>query len=83
MPLTFSEHDLQTVNALQAELTTVLLRAKAQRVEAAIAAFACIRCARILLDQYSPNARDGLLEQVVIPFLRGDSAESNILVHRC
>lgn len=69
----FDEKDMRMVTELQAELTTVLLRANEQKVEAALAAFACCRCARILLDAYPADTRAALMEAIE-PFLRGELA---------
>lgn len=46
--------------ALQKELAIVLRRANDQKLEAAIAAFACIRLARELLDKYPNTVRHTL-----------------------
>lgn len=67
----FKPGDTERMAALEKELTRVLLRANQQKLEAAVAAFACIRCARALLDQY-PSETHGALLQVVIAFLRHD-----------
>jgi hypothetical protein len=77
--LDFSDRQAEQMRVLQAELTTVLLRAKSDRVEAAVAAFALVRCARILLDQYSDQTRVPLLD-VVEAFLRHETVESKLLV---
>lgn len=71
MAPTFSENDFRRMAALQADLTTVLNRANDQHLEAAVAAFALLRCARILLDKYPSESRQALLE-VVVAFLRHD-----------
>jgi hypothetical protein len=65
MPLDFSEADAAKMRALQVELSLVLRRANDQHLEAAVAAFACIRCARALLDQYPDAARVSLITLVV------------------
>lgn len=69
MAMEFTPETFTQMTELQLELARVLLRANAQKVEAGIAAFACIRCARVLLDQYPEPARDALLE-IVVAFLR-------------
>lgn len=69
MALEFSAESFRIMTELQVELSRVLLRANEQKVEAGLAAFACIRCARVLLDQYPEPARDALLE-IVVAFLR-------------
>lgn len=74
MPLTFTDESSQQMHELHAELTTVLRRANDARVEAGIAAFACVRCARILLDLYPDTIRGELLE-VVVAFLRREPAQ--------
>jgi len=77
--LDFSDRQAEQMRALQAELTTVLLRARTERVEAAVAAFALVRCARVLLDQYPAGTRVPLLD-VVDAFLRHETVESKLLV---
>jgi hypothetical protein len=73
MAVDFKEADARIVNELQAQLTQVLLRAAEQKVEAALAVFACIRCARVLLERYPPDTRAALLT-AIDPFLRGELA---------
>lgn len=60
--IAFTDADARQMQALQVELSLVLRRANDQHVEAAIAIFACVRCARALLDQYPDTARLALLE---------------------
>jgi hypothetical protein len=83
--LEFSNDQQRTMLKLQREIAAMLQRANRDKVEAAIAAFACIRLARELLDKYNPQAREALLEQAVIPFLRHaegpDVAPSIIIVN--
>jgi len=74
MALTFSEDDSRRMQALQADLTTVLARANDQHLEAAVAAFALLRCARVLIDKYPAETRQALLE-VVVAFLRRDDVQ--------
>jgi len=69
MALDFSTESFKQMTELQLELSRVLIRANDAHMEAALAAFACIRCARELLDKYPDKARNELLE-VVIAFLR-------------
>ena len=66
----FKEEDAVAMRELQVELSYVLQRANARHMEAALAAFACLRCARILLDKYPANTRAALLE-AIYPFLAG------------
>lgn len=81
MALTFKPEDFKRMAELQAELTTVLRRANDNKLEAAIAAFACIRCARILMDLYPASTRDELVEQVIVPFLKGEPFDELGLLH--
>lgn len=74
MPMEFTPEVFQTMTELQIELSRVLLRANSTRMEAGIAAFACIRCARELLDKYPDPARLALLD-VVVAFLRHEQVE--------
>jgi hypothetical protein len=69
MALTLSESDGEKMRELQRALTDVLMRANDQKLEAALAVFACVRCARTLLDLYGPDVRAQLAD-VVIAFLK-------------
>lgn len=69
--LTFDPADGEKMRRVEQEVATVLLRAKAERVEAAVVAFALIRCARVLLDQYRSGVR-AELAHVAAAFLRRD-----------
>jgi hypothetical protein len=76
----FKDEDFAKMQAVQRDLTTVLLRANADRVEAAVAVFALVRCARPLLDRYNDSTRLALLE-VIEAFLHHEPAEpSHLLV---
>jgi hypothetical protein len=77
MALSFKLEDVHKMTALENELAVVLRRANAEHLEAAIAAFACMRCARVLLTLYPEKTREMLVEQVIVPFLRQE-AESPI-----
>ena len=81
MPLTFDEAQARQLREVQAQLLTVLQRANDQRVEAAIAAFACIRCASTLLNLYPDSTRAELL-QVVVLFLYGNKGMADDDVSR-
>lgn len=70
MAITFSDDDARTVNEIQASLTTTLLRANELHVEASLAVFALVRCARILLDRYPENTRS-MLAGLCARFLEG------------
>jgi hypothetical protein len=72
MALPFKPEDFRRMAELQGALTEVLARANDQKLEAAIAAFALIRCARTLLDHYQPETRAWLVNMVVVPFLGGE-----------
>ncbi len=74
MAMDFSDQNLKDMVALQAQLAIVLRRANAERLEAGLAAFACVRLARQLLDFYPEDARAALLSAIV-PFLQGKSDE--------
>jgi hypothetical protein len=85
MALTFTDADFKRMQALQADLAIVLRRANTQRLEAAIAAFALVRLARQLLDQYPPTAREALLG-VIEAFLErrdleGEDAGARVLLN--
>lgn len=69
MALDFSPEAFKDMTELQVELSRVLVRANANKMEAGLAAFACIRCARELLDKYPETTRETLLD-VVCAFLR-------------
>lgn len=78
--LNFDPASFEQMTALQAQLEIVLARANQEHVEAAVAAFALLRCARRLLILYPPTTQLMLLQDVVIPFLLGESpdAEGNL-----
>ena len=58
--ISFTDEDQRQVNEIQAALTQTLLRANELKVESALAVFALVRCARILLDQYPEHTRKPL-----------------------
>lgn len=62
--------DQRTVTEIQVELTHVLVQVNERKVEAALAVFALLRCARVLLDKYPAETREQLM-QAIEPFLRG------------
>jgi hypothetical protein len=72
--LDFTDKQKAEMFALEQQLALVLQRANAQKVEAAVAAFACVRCARILLNLYPEAARGVLVDETVIPFLKNEQA---------
>jgi hypothetical protein len=76
MSLTFSDDDARRMRALQLELMEVLRRANDQHLEAAIAAFACVRCARALLDKYPETGRRALTDLVVAFLEHADPPEA-------
>jgi len=80
MPLTFSDEDGRKMRALQAQLTAILMRANDQHLEAAVAVFALIRCARILLDKYPPTARAALLDVVTAFLAHADVEEKSLIL---
>lgn len=75
MPLVFDDTAHRKMRELQKELTTVLLRANEQRMEAGLAAFALARCMRPLLDNYGETAAHRLLLDTIVAFLRHDDVE--------
>jgi hypothetical protein len=77
MPMQFSLDDGQKMRELEAALEVVLKRANDQHLEAAVAAFALLRCARRLLMNYPDPTRIVLVDQVVVPFLQGEPAEGD------
>lgn len=81
MPLTFKPEDFKRMTELQEQLSIVLRRANDNHLEAAIAAFACVRCARTLLELYPVETRVALVEQVVVPFLQGEPFDELGLLH--
>jgi hypothetical protein len=72
MALTFDPADYEKMVRVENEISHVLLRAKSDRVEAAVVAFALVRCARILLDQYRSTGIRRALAEVMTAFLRHD-----------
>lgn len=79
MPLEFTEKSARQMREIQQALSVELLKANANKVEAAIAAFACIRCARALLDQY-PAATRAVLVDTATAFLEHRDAPNRFLV---
>lgn len=71
MALTFDPKQEREMIELQIEIQRVLVRANERKMEAAVAAFACIRAARILLDKYPPKTNAFLLDTIEA-FLRHD-----------
>jgi hypothetical protein len=80
MALTFTEKDGEMMRRLQADLTTVLLRANAQKVPAHIAAFALIRCVRPLVDIHGTQTKHMLCD-LFDAFLRHAEVENDLLVN--
>lgn len=72
--ISFTTNDLGKVVALQADLTVVLQRANASKVEAALAIFALCRCARKLLYLYPPATRK-MLVTTLVAFLEGKTED--------
>lgn len=75
--LQFDARDFQTMVDVQKELVPVLNRANSRNVEAALAAFAMLRLIRELFDKYPPAAREMLIEQMAVPFIRGEAADGD------
>lgn len=71
--LKFDKDSQRQMLTLQRELAAVLQQANREKVEAAIAAFACVRLARELLSKYNPDAREALVNQAIVPFLKFES----------
>jgi hypothetical protein len=72
--LNFSDTDQAKMMSLQQELAVVLRRANDQKLEAAVAAFACLRLARLLIDKYPETTRMALAE-LCAAFLRHDKMQ--------
>lgn len=62
MALTFKPDDMRRMLQVQEELARVLRAANERKLEAALAAFACARLARNLLEFYPENTRKMLAE---------------------
>jgi hypothetical protein len=75
MALTFDPRSFEQMTALQAQLEIALERANQEHVEAAVAIFALLRCARRLLILYPPEMQRMLLQDVILPFLFGEPPE--------
>lgn len=80
MALEFNEKSFAQMMAVEAAIMPALLRAKDQRVEAAVVAFALVRAARVLLDQYPENARKLLVDGTIVPFLEHQQQPGSILL---
>lgn len=78
MALSFKQGDFRKMLEIQRGLAEVLNRANRDKTEAALAAFACIRLARELLDKYPAETKAMLLEGIVIPFLVGTEPDITI-----
>lgn len=76
--MSFKNEDLQQVERIQGELTKTLLPYRGN-TEAMLAIFALLRCARILLWLYPTSVRDAVLEQAILPFLRGEADEDQLI----
>lgn len=75
-PLTYSPKDFQDMTALQRQLAEVLLRANREdRIHAILAIFAMLRLCRELLNKIPDGERNAQVEQVLVPFIRGEKAE--------
>lgn len=74
----FSADDFEKMMAIERSVAIVLARAREQHVEAAVVAFACVRCARILLDQYPPTV-NAVLCDLIDAFLRHGSLGEKML----
>lgn len=78
----FSDRDKEKMFALERKLSEVLLRVRQEQggIEAAVAAFACVRCARMLLDRY-PEATRIALTEVVEKFLEHATVDESLLLN--
>jgi hypothetical protein len=65
---------------LQRALAEVLRRANDQKLPAELAVFALARLMRNLLDFMSEDARQMVLEQEVVPFLRHEPVEPSRII---
>lgn len=81
--LKFDPADGVKLRALEMKIAEVLNRANKEKLEAAIAAFACARCARVLLDQY-PEPTRLVLVDIIAAFLKREpgteAAASSLLM---
>lgn len=68
----FDRAEAAQMQNIQGDLERVLLPYR-ENTEAGVAAFAAVRIARTLLEKYPDSVRRQLLEEVVIPFLRGET----------
>ena len=78
----FNQDAYEKMAALEVELAYVLRRANDQKLEAAVAAFACVRCARPLLDQYPPSTRAWLADLLVAFLTHANVDEENSRIVR-
>ena len=71
MPLSFGQAELDRMKRIEQELVAVLLKYR-DDTEAALPAFALVRCARTMLRLY-PKPTQQKLTRVVVDFLEGKS----------
>jgi hypothetical protein len=76
----FSDDDARRMRELQLELTLVLRKANDQHLEAVLAAFACVRCARALLDLYNGPTRAELVKVIVAFLEHADAGDGGKLL---
>jgi hypothetical protein len=78
----FGDKDAKNCREVRAEIIKVCNKAKDDRVEAAVVAFAMAQVMRALLSKYSGATRQVLLEDTIIPFLQNAQAtdEDNRIV---
>lgn len=83
MAISFRQADRDQMQKVEQELARVL-NAHADKTEAALAIFACLRCARKLLSLY-PDTTQEQLRRVLVDFINGresprDDAAANLLI---
>ena len=73
MAVTFDREDAKRVRDVGEELMSVLTAGRNAQLDAALAAYACIECARVMLAAYQPLSRTKLLA-ILVPYLeRGEA----------
>ena len=81
--LTFNDKAMADMMALEQQLAVVLRRAnEQQKLEGALGVFACIRCARVILNLYPDAVRKMLLDTAIVPFLNNERDSPLVLPGR-
>lgn len=71
----FTAADVALLLKVQQELRTMLQKYQGTRVPAIVPAVALIRVAKVLLDTYAEPDRKLTIEDIIIPFLRGETSQ--------